>query len=31
MTESILSNGTAGMIDLNVNQKQLVMNAGGGY
>ena len=31
MTEMILSNGTAGLIDLNVNQKQTVIGASGGY
>ena len=31
MTQMILSNGTAGLIDLNVNQKQKAINAGGGY
>ena len=31
LTEMILNNGTAGLIDLNVNQKQKVIGASGGY
>jgi predicted Zn-dependent peptidase len=31
MAEMVLNNGTAGLIDLNVNQKQKVLDAGGGY
>ncbi len=31
LTEMILNNGTAGLIDLNVNQKQKVIGAWGGY